>query len=328
VEAFTSLSHRAQVGRLKRLAATALAEYELPGARLRPLVHAFNTTFQVTDAEGKRYALRIIRPGKSTVAEVQSELAWLLALHRDTDLVVPDPVPTRAGALLTVAGAPGVPEPRICALFRWVPGRFVRAELMPRHLEQVGWLMARLQDHAQGFQPPPGFTRPRIDDIPATRAAVVPLVAGVHPPGDVALVEAVLDRVAATLDGLGHGPDAYGLIHSDLHQWNYLFHQGQVHLLDFDDCGYAPFLYDLAVTTFEVEHYPRFPALRAALLVGYGATRPLPPDPETVLTTLTQLRRIQNLVWDIGLQGDVYGRDHWQQIVTTGLDRLRAFVTG
>ena len=322
------LSHRAQVGRLKRLAAAALAEYDLPGARLAPLVHAFNTTFQVTDARGNRYALRITRPGKSTVAEVQSELAWLVALHRDADLVVPDPVPTRGGALLTVAGAPGVPEPRICALFRWVPGRFVRAGLMPRHLEQVGRLTARLQDHAQGFQPPPGFTRKRIDDMPATRAAVVPLVAGVRPPGDVALVEAALDRVEATLDRLGRGPDAYGLIHSDLHQWNYLFHHGQVHLLDFDDCGYAPFLYDLAVTTFEVEHEPHFPALRAALLAGYGATRPLPPALETVLTTLTQLRRIQNLVWDIGLQGDVYGRDHWQQIVTTELDRLRAFVTG
>src|SRR5918912_383523 len=319
MESFTALSHRAQVGRLKRLAAAALAEYDLPRARLAPLVHAFNTTFQVTDAAGNRFTLRITRPGKSSVAEVQSELAWLVALHRDTDLVVPDPVPTRAGELLTVAGAPGVPEARICALFRWVPGRFVRNRLMPHHLEQVGQLMARLQDHAQGFQPPPGFTRPRIDDIPATRATVVPLVARVRPPGDVALVEAALDRVAATLEGLGH---------SDLHQWNYLFDHGQVHLLDFDDCGYAPFLYDLAVTTFELEHYPHFPALRAALLAGYGATRSLPPDPETVLTTLTQLRRIQNLIWDIGLQGDVYVRDRWQQIVTTAMDRLRDFMTG
>jgi Ser/Thr protein kinase RdoA (MazF antagonist) len=328
MESFTALSHRAQVGRLKRLAAAALAEYDLPGARLIPLVHAFNTTFQVTDAAGNRYALRITRPGKCTVAEVQSELAWLVALYRDTDLVVPDPVPTRVGALLRVVEVPGVPEPRICALFRWVPGRFLRAGLMPLHLEQVGRLTARLQDHAQGFQPPPGFTRPRIDDIPATRATVLPLVARVRPPRDVALVEAALDRVAATLDRLGHGPDAYGLIHSDLHQWNYLFHHGQIHLLDFDDCGYAPFLYDLAVTTFEVEQYPDFPRLRAALLAGYGATRSLPPDPETAVTTLTQLRRIQNLIWDISLQGDVYGRDHWQQIVATGLDRLRAFVTG
>jgi Ser/Thr protein kinase RdoA (MazF antagonist) len=221
-----------------------------------------------------------------------------------------------------------VPEPRICALFRWVPGRFVRDGLMPRHLEQVGRLTARLQDHAQSFQPPPGFTRPRIDDIPATRAAVVPLVAEVRPPGDVALVEAALDRVAATLDGLGHGPDTYGLIHSDLHQWNYLFHQGQVRLLDFDDCGYGPFLYDLAVTTFEVEHYPNFPELRAALLAGYEATRSLSTDPETVLTTLAQLRRIQNLIWDIGLKDDVYGRDRWQQIVTNSLDKLRTFLTG
>jgi Ser/Thr protein kinase RdoA (MazF antagonist) len=328
MESFTALSHRAQVGRLRHLAAAALAEYDLPAARLAPLVHAFNTTFQATDAAGNRYALRISRPGKCSEVEVQSELAWLVALHRDTNLVVPDPVPTRVGTLLTVASAPGVPEPRICVLFRWVPGRFVRTGLMPRHLKQVGRLTARLQDHAQGFQPPPGFTRPRIDDIPATRAAVVPLMARVRPPADVALIEATLNRVASTLDQLGPGPDAYGLIHSDLHQWNYLFHHGQVHLLDFDDCGYAPFLYDLAVTSFEVEQEPHFPALRAALLASYGATRPLPPDPETVLTTLTQLRRIQNLIWDISLQGDVYRRDRWEQKITTGLDRLRAFLAG
>ena len=144
---------------------------------------------------------------------------------------------TRAGALLTVAAAPGVPPPRICVPWPWVPGRFVRSGLRPHHLRQVGRLTARLHDHAQGFQPPPGFTRPRIDDLPATRAAVLPLVAGIRPPRDVALVAAVLDRVAATLAGLDPGPDAYGLIHSDLHQWNYLFQHGQVHLLDFDDCG-------------------------------------------------------------------------------------------
>ena len=59
-----------------------------------------------------------------------------------------------------------------------------------------------------------------------------------------------------------------------------------------------------------------------------GATRPVPPDPESVLTTLTQLRRIQNMVWDIGLQGDVYMRDRWQQMVTSGLDRLQAYLSG
>ena len=249
-----------------------------------------------------------------------------MALRGDTDLIVPDPVATRTDELLVVAAAPGVPEPRICTLFRWLPGRFVRTALQPRHLEEVGRLTARLHDHAHSFQPPSGFTRPCIDDIPATRAAVAPLVAEVRPPADVSLVEAALDRIAATLDELGHGPHAYGLIHSDIHQWNYLFYHGQVRLLDFDDCGYAPFLYDLAVTTFELEHHPRFPALRAALLAGYGACRPLPPNPETVLTTLTHLRRVQNLIWDIGLREDVYMRDRWQPMVTTALDRLRAFL--
>src|SRR3954451_21980781 len=233
MDTFTELSHRAQVVRLKRLAAAALAEYDLPGARLAPLVHKFNTTFKVTDAAGNLYALRITRPGKSGVAETRSELQWLEALHRDTDLVVPDPVPTRAGELLTLASAPGVPEPRICALFRWVPGRFVQARLMPHHLEKVGRFMARLQDHAQGWKRPPGFTRPRIE-VASIRGKAVPLVALVRPPEDVARVEAALDRIAITMEGLGRGPDAYGLIHCDLHEWNYLFDKGEMHLLDFD----------------------------------------------------------------------------------------------
>ena len=70
MELFTALSHRAQVVRLKRLAGAALAAYDLPGASLAPLVHRFNTTFQATDAGGNRYALRITRPGKSTVADL------------------------------------------------------------------------------------------------------------------------------------------------------------------------------------------------------------------------------------------------------------------
>jgi hypothetical protein len=47
---------------------------------------------------------------------VGSELAWLLALGRDTDLAVPQPVANRFGDPIKVAAARGVRESRTCVL--------------------------------------------------------------------------------------------------------------------------------------------------------------------------------------------------------------------
>src|SRR5215207_11187140 len=123
MRSFADLGQRGQVGRLKQLAQAALEQYDLDIARLTPLVHAENTTFRLDGADGARYVLRITRPGKNTLEGVRSEMNWLAALRRDTDLSVPEPVPTRDGALLTVAAAPGLPTPHICTLLRWVEGR-------------------------------------------------------------------------------------------------------------------------------------------------------------------------------------------------------------
>jgi Ser/Thr protein kinase RdoA (MazF antagonist) len=89
-----------------------------------PVAHAENTTFRVETPAGDRFVLRIQRITGSPVhpprgeAEARSELLWLSALRRETDLEVPEPVPANDGALTTVVDVEGVPAPRICALFR------------------------------------------------------------------------------------------------------------------------------------------------------------------------------------------------------------------
>ena len=130
--------------------------------RVTRLAQGWNATFGVLDTRGARYALRVRRPGGPTVDMVRSELTWLAALRRDTDLVVPEPVRTRNGDLLTVASAPGMPEARVCDLLRWVDGRFVDAALTAAHLRRVGVFGARLQQHgaARG-----ALERPRVTDV-------------------------------------------------------------------------------------------------------------------------------------------------------------------
>jgi Ser/Thr protein kinase RdoA (MazF antagonist) len=115
---FASLGLRGQVSRLEQMARVALRNFDLPPADLKPLAHMQNTTFRVT-AGDQRYVLRIHPPGDMagdlarSVPSVRSEMEWLTALRRDTALVVPEPVPTREGALVIVVETEEVPEPRM-----------------------------------------------------------------------------------------------------------------------------------------------------------------------------------------------------------------------
>jgi Ser/Thr protein kinase RdoA (MazF antagonist) len=334
---FATLSKRGQVRRLQAMGETALPAFDVEAARLVPLQHFGNTTYRVDSPDGSRYVLRIQRPNLHSIAEVRSEVAWLAALRRDTPLSVPEPMPTRDGDLLTVVEVEGVPEPRICVLFRWMDGRFVNKGLRPAHLERVGAFTAKLHDHAAGWTPPPGFVRRRVENLsdvvrrpddPLADEVVAygqELVGTLFTPEDGVLVAGALDRVRAMMAALDQAGEAFGLIHADLHQWNYLFDGGAVRAIDFDDCGYGYFLYDLAVTLSPspVHYREDYPAYRAALLRGYGGRRPLPPEPERHLETFLILRRVQLMLWALESR-DEPAFASWREDCADDLRKLRA----
>src|SRR5687768_8553725 len=236
MKSFHSLTKRGQLARLQLLAVKALRDYEIGEVTLTPLEHMANTTFRLDARDGQRYVIRIQNPSNSEAIpqrreeQLRSEMEWLAALNRDTDLVVPAPVSTRDNRLLTKAQVEGVPEERVCCLFRWVDGRFINKGLTPRHIERVGIFTARLHEHVtRQFKPSKGCTRPTPDNLsPEVAASIINNFKEVRPPGDVAIVEAVIDKVQGVLDALGTTADVYGLIHADLHQWNYLFRGGEV----------------------------------------------------------------------------------------------------
>jgi hypothetical protein len=167
VRPFERLARRGQVRRLALLAREALRAYDLDVRGLAPLSHGDNTTFRVDAVGGERFVLRIHRPSRKTPEVVRSELLWLAALQHEPDLAVPVPLPTRAGELLTVTSVPGVPEPRMAVLLRWLPGRFLDAGLTSTHLERVGAFIARLHELGGCFAPP-GGGRPRAPPHPSS----------------------------------------------------------------------------------------------------------------------------------------------------------------
>jgi Ser/Thr protein kinase RdoA (MazF antagonist) len=345
---FESLTHRGQILRLRRLALKALERYELPAFRLTALQHEENTTFRVDLSTGERYALRIHRFANRSKEAVHSELLWLVALRRE-GFVVPEPLLTRDRQLLTVITLEGVPAARISVLFHWVDGEFLNRELTPAHLEQVGAFMARLHKQSIHFKTAEGFVRERVDvisdeernkgahgmseqdarqqfDHPDDEAMAIRVVAQVASAEDGARVETLIRKMRAVQRALGQGPETFGLIHADLHQDNYLFLQESVRAIDFDDCGFGHYLYDMAVTLSEVKWRENTPALHAAFLTGYRSVHPLSAEHQRYLETFIAFRGLQMLIMVIGLRNHPRFQDRWEKTVRRMVNNLKDFV--
>jgi Ser/Thr protein kinase RdoA (MazF antagonist) len=309
------LSHRAQVMRLRRLGVHALDAYPVAHPRLRFVTHGENTTFQVmarTDGGAvERYLLRVHRPARhgrfiDSTAAIRSELRWLTALRAQTDLLVPQPLSTRDGELTTAASAPGVPQPRICSVLRWMDGRRYTDSPRPVHLHRLGGAMARLHNHADTWPRPDDFVRIRWDwetffgDTMQYGGINAAQVWDLLPDDLRGSFERVAARARRVMTRLGDGPDAVGLIHADLHLDNALFAGGDVRLIDFDDCGVGYRLYDVAVALWELRHRADYEAFRTALVAGYTAHRSLSAEHLAYLDTFIAVREVAFGLWFVG----------------------------
>ena len=206
-------------------------------------------------------------------------------------------------------------------------------------------MLAELQVHAASWTPPSGFVRPRVDTLTAAakRASLggpaadqaggqwpsvadgeraTALVRDLVSAADAGVVDDAIALVRSTTATLAARADAAGLIHGDLHQENILFDGASVGVIDFDDCGWGFFLYDLAVPLSEVTLRPAYPAMRDALLDGYARRRPLPDDAGTHVDAFIVLRGLQILAWVLELRGLPAFRDRWADWAREELDWL------
>ena len=282
------------------MAEHALADYDVEVGKMQLEHHGHNTTYRIDNDDG-RYVLRISRPGWRTQEEIRSEATWLRAIRRDTELVVPKPVPNGEGDLVTTADARGVPEARHCVLFRWVGGQRYRDRLSPVAMERIGRFTARLHTYViETFEPPPDFQRPSVQwgteeepgDLQSVMREGMEQGASITAPEDLATYTLARHHLQEAMQALDRDPTMYNLIHADLHLNNCLFHKGKVHAIDFDDCGWGHFLYDLAVTQWYFQGRQEYGELCAAHLKGYREVRPLSEDEEAMLPLFSAARTL------------------------------------
>jgi Ser/Thr protein kinase RdoA (MazF antagonist) len=99
---------------------------------------------------------------------------------------------------------------------------------------------------------------------------------------------------------LGDGRDQFGVIHADFILGNCLFHGHRVRVLDFDDCGWGYFLYDMAPLIGNLKDFDRDGSLVRAFLAGYRSVRSLPCEREQYIDLLVAVRDAAAALWAAG----------------------------
>lgn len=285
------------------LLAAALPAYGFTdAAEVRLLSLSENGTYRVQEA-GRTVVARVHRFGYQDAASIASEMAWTDALRTDVGVRTPAVVPTVDGRRFVTLQRPE--GERHVAFFEHVDGANGEETTLPLPVAELGALTARMHRQVEAWRLPDGFRRFHWDaaaclgtgdgrdarwgawrDAPGLATAAV------------ALLGEAADRVVARLADYGTGPDRYGLVHADLRLANLMIDDaGSITVIDFDDCGFGWFLYDLATVTSWLEHEESTPATIADWIAGYTTVRPLGDEDLAMVPTFVLLRRLMLSAW-------------------------------
>ena len=230
-----------------------------------------------------------------TRTAVESELAWLEALAHETIVSVQMPQRSLCGEMMALRKQVGVPGPYPVTVLSWLDGQILSQDRRsPHHFYRLGQLVVKLHHHAQRWTPSFELDRPfydstsvlRTDDVfGETGVSYKQLPAEIQ--GDLHTLHEQLQEVEQRF---GKNPERFGLIHSDLSFGNVLFTADAVLPIDFDDCGFGYYLYDLAVILAGPWERPGFQQRCEALLQGYREICELPDKYLNVIPTLMAMR--------------------------------------
>jgi Ser/Thr protein kinase RdoA (MazF antagonist) len=297
--------------RLEQLYAEAvgvLERYGRTAAAVELLSLSENATFEVHDPRHGKAALRLHRHGYVTREQIASELAWTDALRKEAGIATPRVIPALDGETVVTVRAALLPDERNAVLFEWAPGSPPDTARLPDLAPRLGELAARMHEHASNWTRPTTFVR---------HVWTTEQIAGRHArwgtwqvfPGieddSRRLLELALGAAKTQLSGLECDPSRFGLVHADIRLANVLACGDDLTLVDFDDCGFSWYLWDLISAFRAIPLPPDRDAIIAGWLDGYRRVRPIAVDESEVVAMLL-LDRLRGLGWMASrLDGDV-----------------------
>ncbi len=312
-----------------KYAQAALAAYDVPAsAELTLMRLSENATFLVT-AEKPLGVLRIYRPNYQTDSAKRSELIWIEQLRAMDTVSTPAVIRTKTGEALHRVSIDGCD--RDCVMFEHVAARELSEEDVEAYVS-LGEIAARLHLQVLGWDRPEGFERWvwGLEEIVGPHAYWGDWRRGPALDAEgLALLEEAERKIRARLTDYPFQDDNSGLIHGDLRMANILSaDDGRLWVIDFDDCGYSWFLWDLCTTTSFIEHTPGVDDIVEALLDGYTSVRSLSARDLAVFTDLVFMRRLQVLAWLGSHPESDVARELGESYSVATLDLARKYLDG
>ncbi len=277
------------------------------GLEVRPVCYPLNSfenrVYEVELADRTRVVAKFYRPGRWSEPQILEEHRFLAELDREEIPVCPALPFPGGGTLREIAGIR-------YALFDRKGGR-APDELTPSTARRLGQLAARI--HVVGARRPQA-DRPRLTGRDYLLADLPELEkSGLVPPSLLARWTAAARRIAALADARLAGVATLRL-HGDLHLGNVLERDGQLRLLDFDDCRIGPAVQDLWLPLPGRDRATD--ELRGELLAGYETFRPFDRAELALVESLRGLRMAQYAVWLAKRWHDPVFPRTWPQFAT------------
>lgn len=264
-----------------------------------------NATYLVCSRlSGQKYAvLRVSRPGYHTLAELESEIAWLNEINDYTPLVVAKPIADRQGK--TIQSIRVGDSVFFCAMFEFLEGDAPdesKEERAIRQFEMLGETTAYLHRHTTIWNGTKRLNRMTwdFDTILGDQAAFGDWRLAEDLKGNTEgteIIEKAIGIIKERLQRYGKNERNFGLIHADLRLSNLLIEENQIKVIDFDDCGFGWHLHDLASSVSFIEDKPIVPQLVNAWIQGYQKVLPFTDTDLEEVDTFILMRRIQLLAW-------------------------------
>lgn len=303
-----SLTTKLEAGAIEDMTALARVAAEQYGLspectfELYPLTE--NWTYRIANESDEAVVLRLYRPEGRPPAEILSELAWMKAIREDEPTLVPEVISTSDGGEVLELMRDPLPS---CfgVMFGCAPGHEPADDELAAWFPKLGAITARLHQHARGWRPPSWFERPRWDVATTLgdRPHWGPWHRSVESPDERRQLGRLADVVTTRLRRFGTGRARFGLVHADLRLANLLVDAERLTVIDFDDCGFSWFMYDLACALTFNEARPDVDELIGAWVEGYREFGPLAEDDEAEIPTFLMLRRLLLSAY-VGLRPD------------------------
>ena len=287
IDNFFDQDVKIQTDSLTAFAREILKKYGINDAEVECINFEFNATFSVSTQSGQKFALRLNINSTRVHSNILAETQWVRDLARIPSINVPAPIASLDDQFVVSALHDDSGQMIYGVMYSWLEGEEIGDEPTLDQLRTVGQAIALLHQNSSDFELRDGASLPTFNDFFWGTEDFLFSSKSRLSASDRSLIEKARDLIMQFTAEL-YASSAVHIIHADFHGWNLMWHEGQLSIFDFDDCGYGVEAQDIAVALY----YLDTPEQDAALLDGYKSIRPLPTYSDNAMKALLLQRRL------------------------------------